>query len=106
LEQLREIDDKKEVDDKKNEKSKDEIIASINDKFRLQVDNFADTFMKEVTSTKYFYNPAKTILDAKKITKMVRLDISTSSIGMKLENLVTQNLRIRIINKLLGKSSN
>lgn len=73
-----------------DDKQRDEKnLVSFSD-YRYELDGFYDSFMKEVTAadSKYFYLPQKTLDDAKVLVNTIRLDISTSTIGAKLEKII------------------
>jgi len=101
------LDEFKDANKQANEKTQNKMRAEARNEYRQMLDGFAEAFMSEVTSpsTNYFYHPRKAFSDAEAIVQTVRLDISTSSIGIKLEQIITQNLRTRMLNKMLGKSN-
>ncbi len=67
-----------EVRDRQNQRNLKE--------YKDRLSGFYDTFMSEVTSaeSKYFYSPQKTFKDAEVLIQTIRLDLSTSTIGIKL----------------------
>jgi hypothetical protein len=76
-----EINDEKERNEKNQETLKE---------YKELVSGFYDTFMSELTSanSKYSYNPQKPFHDAEVLISTIRLDLSTSTVGIKLEQII------------------
>jgi len=76
------------------------------DNYKATSRRFAEIFMDEITNPgPYFYRPQKPLTDAQPIISTIRLDLSTSTVGSKLENIITANVRSRFADFLVGRKA-
>lgn len=89
-----------------DEQQKAEVNKANYTDYQGLISAFYDTYMNEITSnnSKYVYRPRKTDEDFEVIINTIRLDLSTSTVGIKLERIINQNLRSRIFDWLSGRS--
>jgi len=84
--------------------TRDEEKNAAHDEYKKLINDFATTFMQEVTSStsQYFYRPKKAFEDAKVLVNLIRTDMSTSSIGITFNGIISRNLRTAIHDFFLG----
>lgn len=90
----------------KNGEEKNKAYKDSYSDYQGLLTEFYNTFIGEVTSSNsnYFYRPQKTANDFEVVINTIRLDLSTSTIGVKLEKIIDQNLRSRVFGWLSGES--
>lgn len=68
---------------------------------------FADCFKEEARDPDgpYSYNSTKPLKDGRAIVSTVRLDLSTSTIGIKLDKIINQTFRSRLLERLVGSKT-
>lgn len=76
-----------DIEDEKQRNAKNEEVLN---EYKDLLNRFYDTFMRELTSpnSKYFYIPQKPFQDAEVLINIIRLDLSTSTVGTKLEKII------------------
>lgn len=85
------------------DKEKKDAIQEADDKYHALLNEFGDKFMTEVWGTDpYAYTPDKPFRDGRTIISTIKLDLSTSTIGIKLERIINQNFRTRLTERILG----
>jgi hypothetical protein len=79
--------------DIEDDKEQAEYYAQIRKNYEDELEVFYETFMKNITSadSKFFYSPKKPYEDVKVVIETVRLDLSTSTVGITLSKLANKN---------------
>lgn len=84
--------------------ARNELYQAINQHHSVLLESFYDTYIQEVAKagSNYMYGPDKTINDYELIINTIRTDLSTSTVGIKFERIVRQNIRSRLFGWLAG----
>lgn len=63
---------------------------------------FAATLRSDAFSDDFFYQSNKAFSDGEAIVATIKSDLSTSTIGTKLEKIINQNIRSRMLDRFIG----
>jgi hypothetical protein len=96
---LNNLKNSKEADPKKKRDKKDENYQEFQDLLK----DFLESYLEEIEEgySDYLYEK-QPFIDANNIILTIRMDLSTTTIGLKFNRIIYQNFRTRFLEKLIG----
>lgn len=90
------------------EKEKADRIKKSSEVLSGSLQDFAKNYMAIITTngSDYFYSPKKAYENGQAIINTIKIDLSTSTIGIKLDKIINQNIRMRIFERIMGVKTN